>query len=84
MEKSLKNAEASLVSVIMPAYNAQRFIRKAIESVIAQTHTDWELLVLDDGSSDDTCAVVEDMAAKDERIKFIKEYYEIHNQNTKI
>lgn len=72
MEKSLKNAEASLVSVIMPAYNAQRFIREAIASVIAQTHTNWELLVLDDGSSDDTCAVVEDMAAKDERIRFIK------------
>ena len=72
MEKSLKNAEAPLVSVIMPAYNAQRFIREAIDSVIAQTHADWELLVLDDGSSDDTCAVVEDMAAKDERIRLIK------------
>ena len=46
------------VSVIMPAYNAERFIEEAIRSVMAQTVSDWELLVLDDGSQDATADIV--------------------------
>lgn len=46
------------VSVVMAAKNYARFVREAIDSVRAQTRTDWELLVIDDGSSDDTPAVV--------------------------
>ena len=47
------------VSIIMPAFNAERFIREAIESVLAQTFSDYELIVVDDGSTDGTLAVVE-------------------------
>lgn len=47
------------VSIIMPAFNAERFIREAIESVLAQTFGDYELIVVDDGSTDRTLAVVE-------------------------
>jgi len=47
------------VSIIMPAFNAERFIREAIESVLAQTFGDYELIVVDDGSTDGTLAVVE-------------------------
>lgn len=61
-----------LVSVIMPAYNAEKFIEQAIESVSAQTCKDWELLVLDDGSSDSTVEIVARAAAKDVRICLIK------------
>jgi glycosyltransferase involved in cell wall biosynthesis len=43
-----------LVSVIMPTYNYGRFIGAAIESVLQQTHEDFELLIVDDGSSDET------------------------------
>ena len=43
-----------LVSIVMPAYNAARFIAEAIESVFDQTHTNWELIVVDDGSTDGT------------------------------
>ncbi len=57
-----------LVSVIMPAYNAQAYIERAIRSVIEQTVTDLELLVLDDGSTDNTCAIVEALSAQDSRI----------------
>lgn len=64
--------EQPFVSVIMPAYNAERFIRQAIESVQSQTFIFWELLVIDDGSSDGTCAVVQELAEKDMRIRLIR------------
>jgi glycosyltransferase involved in cell wall biosynthesis len=50
--------QQGLVSVMMPAYNAGRYIGEAIESVLAQTFSNWELLVVNDGSTDDTAAVV--------------------------
>ena len=40
--------EGPLVSVIMPAYNAEKYIEEAISSVVSQTHENWELLILDD------------------------------------
>lgn len=61
-----------LISVIMPAYNADRFIAEAIRSVRAQTHKNWELLVLDDGSKDTTCQVVECLSREDPRIRLIR------------
>lgn len=61
-----------LVSVIMPAYNAEMFVGEAINSVIAQTLTDWELLVIDDCSTDDTYRIVAEFAEKDSRIHLIK------------
>jgi glycosyltransferase involved in cell wall biosynthesis len=47
------------VSVIVPAYNAAVYLPYAIESVIAQTYSNWEIVIVNDGSTDDTCAVVE-------------------------
>ena len=63
--------EFPLVSVIMPAYNAEMFIEEAIDSVIAQTLTDWELLVIDDCSTDDTQRIAAEFAEKDSRIKVL-------------
>ena len=60
------------VSIVMPAYNAERYIAESIRSVLAQTFADWELLVIDDGSADDTAAIVQRQAAEDERIRFLK------------
>lgn len=62
---------SELVSIIMPSYNTARFISEAIESVLAQTCSNWELLIVDDCSTDDTDAVVCPYLA-DERIRYIK------------
>jgi glycosyltransferase involved in cell wall biosynthesis len=59
-----------LVSIIMPAYNAEKFIAESIESVLAQTYTNWELLVVDDGSTDNTKQIVEKFCAADHRVKY--------------
>ena len=63
--------KAPLVSVIMPAYNAEPFIREAIASVQAQSLSDWELLVIDDGSQDTTRSVVTGYTESDQRIQLI-------------
>lgn len=62
-----------LVSVIIPAYNAERFIAQTIESVIAQTHQNLEILVIDDGSSDSTPNIVKYYMEKDARIVLIQQ-----------
>lgn len=60
-----------LVSVVMPSYNAEKFIGRTIESVLAQSYENWELLVIDDGSTDNTCDVVSHFAENNLRIKLI-------------
>jgi len=61
----------SLVSIIMPAYNAEKYIADSIKSVLAQTYSNWELIVVDDGSTDGTAAVVQEFAGRDNRIRYI-------------
>ncbi|MBB1295369.1 glycosyltransferase family 2 protein [Pseudoalteromonas sp. SR41-4] len=58
-----------LVSIIMPAYNAEKYIKQSIESVISQSYSNWELLITDDRSTDETQRIVEEYASKDPRIK---------------
>lgn len=60
-----------MVTVVMPAYNAADFIRQAIESVLRQTVTDLELLVIDDGSSDNTCDIVRALSQQDHRVRLL-------------
>ena len=60
-----------LVTVVMAAYNAEAFVGCAIESVQAQTLQDWELICIDDGSTDATLAVLEEFANFDKRIKVL-------------
>lgn len=57
-----------LVSIIMPAHNAERFIAEAIVSVLQQTYTNWELLIIDDASTDGTAGVIQQFA--DPRIQY--------------
>jgi len=60
-----------LVSIIMPLYNCEKFIAEAIESVLSQTYHHWELIVVDDRSTDSSRSIVESYVYKDSRIKLI-------------
>lgn len=60
-----------LFSIIVPAYNAEKFINDCADSVMAQTFEDWELIIVDDGSKDDTPYLCDKLIQKDERIKVI-------------
>lgn len=62
----------NLVSVVMPAYNAARFIGDAVRSVLGQTFSEFELLVVDDCSRDATAEVVEDFVKTDSRVRLIR------------
>ncbi|MEE1211731.1 MAG: glycosyltransferase family 2 protein [Treponema sp.] len=59
------------VSIIMPAHNAAKTIRDSIDSVISQTFTDWELLVINDSSTDETEKIVSEYVNKDKRIRLL-------------
>lgn len=67
------NFHNPLVSVIIPAYNAENFITKTLNSVLSQTYKNIEVLVVDDGSQDRTTEIVEAFAQKDNRIIFLKQ-----------
>ncbi len=71
-----KGNDAPLISVIMPAFNVAKFIEKALETVLGQTHKNLEILVVDDGSSDQTSSIIKSFARKDPRIKPF-----FHNEN---
>ena len=60
-----------LVSIILPTYNGAKFIKESIESVINQTYTNWELIIVNDCSTDDTTKIIEEYTQKDSRIKVI-------------
>ena len=61
-----------LVSIITPTYNSVQFISETIESVLVQSYTNWELILIDDCSTDDTALIINEFVKKDERIKFIQ------------
>ena len=62
---------APLVSVIMPCWNAAAYLGQAVESVQGQTFTDWELLITDDGSTDDSVSIIRKFLVRDERLRLI-------------
>lgn len=62
----------NLVSIITPSFNSSNFIEKTIESVIKQSYNNWELIIVDDCSTDDSCLIINKFVQIDPRIKLIK------------
>lgn len=69
----LNKKEQPIVSIIMPAYNAERFLAKAIESILSQSFKDFEFLIMNDGSTDSTWQILQDYREKDIRIKLFQQ-----------
>src|SRR5437868_5626981 len=61
------------ISVIIPAYNAAATIIQTLESVLSQTSPRWEIIIIDDGSTDDTVAIAHNYIKKDKRIRFFSQ-----------
>lgn len=69
MSAMLNNANNPFISVILPVYNGERYLASAIESILRQSFESWELIVMDDGSTDKSPSICDDYAAKDARIR---------------
>ena len=63
---------APQLSVIMPVYNGERFLTEAIDSILAQTICDFEFIIVDDSSTDDSAAIIRDYGQRDGRIRFVQ------------
>lgn len=61
-----------LLSVVMPVRNVEAFVGASIQSILEQTFEDFELVILDDASTDNTAEIVRDWTKQDDRIKFFK------------
>ena len=59
------------VSVVIPVYNSAKFLRPCLDSIVSQSFSDWEVVAVDDGSSDESPAILDEYAAKDSRFKII-------------
>lgn len=72
--KGIRLTNYGIVSIITPSYNASKFIAQTIESVSAQTYPYWEMIIIDDNSSDNSVEIAQRYISKDNRIKLIKLY----------
>ena len=61
-----------LVSIVLPVYNGAKYLRESIDSILAQTYTNWELLILDDCSTDESPAIALEYEQKDPRIHYYR------------
>ena len=59
------------ISVIVPVFNTEKYISECIDSILAQTFTDWELILVDDGSKDNSGKICDEYATKDSRVRVL-------------
>ncbi|HLA39858.1 MAG TPA: glycosyltransferase, partial [Candidatus Glassbacteria bacterium] len=72
MSASQQNTGGPLVTVLMSVYNGERFLRESVESILRQSFGDFEFLIMEDGSTDSTAVILAEYAAKDRRIRVVK------------
>lgn len=73
---SERRAESPRVTVLLPVYDAERFLAEAVESILAQSHRDFELLAIDDGSRDGSLALLERYARSDTRVRIVRQTHQ--------
>ena len=66
---------SALVSIITPSFNSAKFIAETIQSVQHQTHQNWEMIIVDDGSTDDTATIIKKYLNVDKRIFY---FYQVN------
>lgn len=65
--------ENKLVSIITPIYNGAKYVSETIESVLEQTYPDWEMIIVDDGSKDNSAEIIREYVGKDNRIQLVQQ-----------
>ena len=60
-----------MVSIIVPIYNVEAYLRRALDSILSQTHKEWEAILVDDGSTDGSGRIAEEYAQSDHRFRVI-------------
>ena len=61
------------ISIITPSWNSEKYIKKTIESVQNQTYSNWEMIIVDDCSTDNTVKIVQEISKKDPRVRILKQ-----------
>lgn len=74
----VNNTNFPLISVLIPAYNAEKFIRQSIDSILNQTYKNIEVIIIDDASTDGTWKIIQEYSNKDKRIKAYRNRYNIY------
>ena len=63
-----------MISIVIPVYNAEKYLKKCVDSVLGQTYPNWELILIDNGSTDDSMSICREYAGRDNRITAIHQY----------
>ncbi len=71
LKTPLHRGEFPAISVVMSAYNAGKYLRESIDSIVSQTYGDWEFIIIDDGSTDDTLSILRAYESRDKRFRII-------------
>ena len=68
----MKKSKEDLVSIITPVYNCEKLLSKTIECVLGQTYQNWEMILVDDCTKDNSAKLIKEYTKKDKRIKYFK------------
>src|SRR6185369_4386478 len=71
LDAQIDHIAVPLISVVLPVYNGEKYLAEAIDSILGQTLTDFELIIIDDGSTDNSLAILKQYKQRDNRIRLI-------------